>query len=215
MIGIHPDIAMHMEDFSHSKHPVVGTKVWGNKLCIPNHITLEPVRDTRTIWKRMEDGIRAVLGRPWWERSYPCPSHQHTIHNYLDAGAHLVAMIRDPDHAVDSMRRRGQIPAEEGKRRWSRAIRIIWQVHTEYEERTCLVRFLDLVSRPEETMRSICALLGLPYTDKMGEGYKHVPQYDYNRLDPSVATRDVQRYNLQNFDSEAYKMYEKMVADRC
>jgi len=210
MVGSHPDIGMHMEDLRHSVQPVLGVKVWGNKLCIPNQITLNIPPDSRSVLKRLEDGIRVILGRPRWGKDWPSPIHQRTIRNYVDEGARLVAAIRDPDHIVDSIRRRGNVTLEEGKMRWSRAVHTIWQVWRDYGEITCLLRFFDLVNNPEGTMREVCHLLELPYSERMAEGYKHTPQYDHDCLDPSVATRDVRSYDLKEFDPKAFDMHTEL-----
>jgi hypothetical protein len=120
-------------------------------------------------------------------------------------------MIRDPDHVVDSIRRRGDVTVEKGKERWSKAIRAIWHTSREYEELTYLIQFEDLLKYPEAAMRDVCALLELPYSPKMPEGYAHTPQYNHDRLDPSVATRDVKSYNLREFDSGAFEKYNELV----
>lgn len=121
MIGAHPDVGMLFEDIGHGGKEVLGTKIWGNKLCIPNQITLDPLPDDRSLWKRLEDGLRAVIGRPRmiprFSESYPVPHRQYTIHTYVEQGARIVAMLRDPDHVVDSIRRRGSVSVEQGKHR--------------------------------------------------------------------------------------------------
>lgn len=203
---------MHSENIRHGAETIVGGKVWGNKLCIPNQITLDPRPDDRSLLTRLEDGARAILGRPRRlpreTESYPPPPElQHTIRTYIKKGARLVAMLRDPDHVVDSIRRRGNVSVEQGKHRWVRAIRDIKQVHEEYGNRTCLVRFVDLVNEPELVMRKVCGVLELSYSPRMAEGYKYTPQYDHDHLDPSVATREVPSYDLETFDPEVYEMY--------
>lgn len=210
MIGAHPDIGMHSEDIRHTPETILGVKIWGNKLCIPNQITLDPRPDDRSLWTRLEDGVRAVIGRPrrlpQQTESYPPPSSaQYTIRKYIESGARIVAMLRDPDHVVDSIRRRGVASVEEGKERWSRAIRAIHQVHEEYEDRVCLIRFADLVTDPEPVMKEVCALLEIDYSPRMPEGYKYTPQYHHDQLDASVAKRNVRGYNVRRYDSEALK----------
>lgn len=210
MIGAHPDVGMLSEHPGPGK-TVLGAKVWGNKLCTPNQIALDPIRDDRSIWKRVEDGVRAVIGRPRmlprFSESYPVPRRQYTIRTYVDQGACIVAMIRSPDHVVDSIRRRGHLSEDEGKHRWAQAIRTINQTVREYPDRTHLIRFMDLVNHPKATMRAVCEFVGLPYSKKMEKGYKYTPQYDNNQLDSSIATRDVESYGLKGFDPEAFEMY--------
>jgi hypothetical protein len=180
MIGAHPDVGMHSEDVRHGSDTLLGKKVWGNKLCIPNQITLDPRPDNRSIWTRLEDGVRAVVGKPRrlpgeMESYPPPPDRQHTIRTYVEDGARVIAMLRDPDHVVDSIRRRGNVSVEQGKYRWAQAIRAIYKVHQGYSDRTCLVQFTNLVCEPERVMRNVCALLNLSYSAKMPEGYRHTP----------------------------------------
>lgn len=214
MIGGHPDIGMLFEDVGHGGREVLGTKVWGNKLCIPNQITLDPRPDERSVWKRLEDGVRAILGRPrmlpWLSESYPAPHRQYTIRTYVEQGARVVAMLRDPDHVVDSIRRRGAVSVERGKYRWSRAVRAINQTKQDYPDRTYIIRFPNLLDQPGEVMRDVCTLLGLSYSPAMKEGYMHTPQYSHDRLDPAVANRDVESYDLETFDPEAVEMYSRL-----
>jgi len=99
---------------------------------------------------------------------------------------------------------------EKGKERWSKAIRAIWQTSREYEELTHLIRFRDLVKHPETVMQDVCAHLELRYSPKMPEGYAHTPQYNHDRLDPSVASRDTKSYDLEKFDAEAFEKYAEL-----
>lgn len=215
MLGAHPNVGMLSEDLGHGAESILGVKVWGNKLCIPNQITLDPRPDNRSIWKRLEDGFRAVLGRPRCLPqefdSYPSPpDRQHTIRTYVENGARIVAMLRDPDHVVDSIRRRGNVSVQEGKYRWSQAIRTIHRVTKEFGKQTCLIRFADLVCNPERVTARLCLHLDLCVSKKMVEGYKYTPQYEHDRLDPAAAMREVESYNLDTYDSKALEMYNRL-----
>ncbi|PQJ35075.1 hypothetical protein BSZ35_11135 [Salinibacter sp. 10B] len=216
MIGSHPDVGMVIEDLGHAGHTIPGVKVWGNKLCIPNQIRLDPIPDDRSLWRRLEDGVRAVIGRPrrrpqFMESYPPPPSQQYTIRTYVEKEAKLVAMIRDPDHVVDSIRRRGPASTVDlAKERWSQAARTISRASEEYPDRTHLVRFVDLVERPKVVMSDICVFLGLPFSLDMIEGHSGARQYEREKIDPSVAHRDVQSYNLDAYDPEAFRAYKKL-----
>lgn len=203
---------MLSEDTSHVAEHILGAKVWGNKLCLPNQITLDPSTDPRSVWQRLEDGVRAILGRPRYHASYPRPRYRYTIRTYVERGAYLVATVRDPDHVTDSIVRRGGRSEADAKKQWSRAVRIIYQVYTEYGERTCLIRFDDLVERPQKATERVCGLLDLSYSSKMLEkGPGKTPQYDNEGIDASKASRDVTSYNVDTFDPEAFRMYTELV----
>lgn len=219
MIGSHPDVGMVIEDLGHAAHTIPGVKVWGNKLCIPNQITLDPTADTRGLWERLEDGIRAVLGRPrrrpqFLESYPPPPSQQYTIRTYVENGAKLVAMLRNPDQVVDSIRRRGPASTVDiAKERWSRAVHDIYRAREDYPDRTHLVRFVDLVESPTSTMEDICVHLGLPFSSDMIDGHDGAHQYDRKEIDPTVAHREVRSYSLETFDPEGIRLYRQLTQE--
>lgn len=211
MVGAHPEIAMTSEDLCHGAQKAVGVSVWGNKLTVPNHITLDPEADTRSYWKRLEDGLRGFLGRPRGGRQLH-PSCQTTIRTYVEEkDAHVIGMIRSPNQVVDSIIHRGNQSAEEAKRRWVRAVRAIRTVVQDYPSRSYVVRFSDLVRVPEQTMGRICAFLNVSFSSDMLDGFKYTPQYDRDDIDEERAAAEVKDYEVQKYDWDAVKMYRQLV----
>ena len=64
LLAAHSHIGVIMEGMGYDARHLLGVEVWANKLCVPNQITLDPVSDGHPWWKRLEDGLRAALGRP-------------------------------------------------------------------------------------------------------------------------------------------------------
>lgn len=211
IIGAHCDVGMLAEHHGPGAEKCVGVKVWGNKLCVPNHITLDSPVDGI----RLEDAVRAFIGRP---RHQPV-SYAHwradrrdTIRTYIEErGAKVVAMLRNPNHVVDSVRRRyGPGTVKKGKYRWAQGVRTIHRSKQEYGEIVRLIRFYDLVTRPETVTRKICSFIGVEYDYQMIEKGAF-NQYGYEEIDESVAQRDVRDYEVEKYDGEAFRMYREMI----
>jgi hypothetical protein len=205
---------MMSEHFGPGAEKIVGVEVWGNKLCVPHHVTLDSPKDPRSVWKRIEDGLRAVVGRPRHlasSYSYHLPNRRETIRTFVEErGARVVATLRDPDQVVDSIRRRGNVSVDRGKDRWAQAVRIIHRTYQEYEDRVLLLHFSDLVGAPEPSMRAVCRLLELPFDEQMLSGHAHTPQYDNDSIDASKATREVPSYELEAHDAKAVDLYHQL-----
>lgn len=210
MIGAHPKIAMTSEDLCHGADKAVGVEVWGNKLTVPNQITLDPAPDTRSFWTRIEDGIRGFLGRPHGGHQLH-PTYQTTIRTYAEEkDARLICMIRDPNQVVDSIIRRGNRSPEEAKRRWVRAVRAIHTVTQDYPNRSHVIRFSTLVHSPDATMEQVCSFLGVSFSSTMLDGFKYTPQYDRDDIDEERATEDVTDYAVHKYDHEAVDLYQAL-----
>lgn len=221
MLAVHSEIAMAFEDFDLGCKGVIGKQVWGNKLTIPNQIRLDPKGSQRGLRERLSDAVRALFGRPrlfgpWGYGDdppyYEPPEHrQITIATYVEnLGAHLVAVVRDPDHAIESMQKRRGTSSEEAKRRYACAVRDINEARKRYDS-VSIVKFRDLVEQTEGTMRALSERIGVGFEGAMLEGFKAVPQYDFNKIDPSVATKEVPMSNFEHYDPEAREMYEELL----
>jgi hypothetical protein len=139
---------------------------------------------------------------------YEPPEHrQITIATYVEnLGAHLIAIVRDPDHAIESMRKRRGTPLEEAKRRFSLAVRDIHGARKRYDG-VSVVEFRDLVEQPKIIMKALTERLSINFDRTMTEGFKAVPQYDFDEIDPSVVSKEVPTCNFEYYDREACEMY--------
>jgi hypothetical protein len=138
-----------------------------------------------------------------------------TIRDYVEGWkAELILIIRDPDHVVHSIRRRGGHTADIARYRWAEAIVTISKLVKEYPQHTYLVEFEDLVVHPESTTEGLCSFLGLTYNERMLRGYEGTPQYDRDRIVSSVATKAVPSADMVQHYPEVVEMYKKLVRNR-
>jgi hypothetical protein len=122
-------------------------------------------------------------------------------------------MLRNPNHVIDSVRRRdGPGTAEEGKYRWTQAVRTIHQARQEYSTYVKLVRFYNLVVRPEITVRGICSFLGINFDDRMVKKGAF-NQYGYEEINENVAKKHVKNYEIEKYDMESLEMYKNMIKE--
>ena len=128
LIGTHPEVAMLKEDRSNAIHHLIGKPVVGNKLCIPNHIDFETPLLTR-LAHRFE--YKAFRGRSIY-----------SLDEYLqDERLKLIIIVRDPEAAIASMMRRGDLSFAAAGRRWKRGTDIAHTLIQSEAERTLLVAF--------------------------------------------------------------------------
>jgi hypothetical protein len=202
VIGFHPEVRMMIECKSHEHRQQIGGKVVGNKLCIPNQITLTP--KPLSVPEYAEKFARWMLDRPL---------HPMTIRVYADKwDARFTPIVRNPDHVIHSMSNRGKI-AETAKTQWSKAIETIHRICEEYPQRTHLVHFRKLVSDPERTTRKLSDFLDLKYHSRMLEGHGGAPwAYNRGKIDASVATKSVPNSNIEQSHPDAVRMYKELVA---
>ncbi len=110
------------------------------------------------------------VGRPrWGDKSL---HSEHYADQILEAfpDARIVQMVRDPRDRYASVRRRGganldRVGAATG--RWLRSARAAARNRRRYPDRYLVVRYEDLVTDPEGTMREVCAFIGEDFVSVM------------------------------------------------
>ena len=222
LVAEHPRAGVTMEGMGHDARYLMGVKVWANKLCVPNQITLEPVPDQRTLYRRLEDGLRAVLGRPRLRGKirdhdpayYTPPKHrQTTIQTYVDQwGADILAIVRDPDQTVASMQKRGneRLSLDQARHRWAKAIHIIKNTHERWPGRVHFVTFADLLLDTENTLKGVCKYLGVEFEPNMLNGYINTPQYENKCIDTGKVEKEAPGCNMKTYDPEAFHFYKSL-----
>lgn len=205
MIGMHPEVAMLIEDLGWSITNLTGKTVVGNKLCIPNHIEMSR---RAGLWER---ALRRLGAR------VPGPSSLHSIEDYLELeGLRVLAILRDGNAVISSIMKRGGLGFDEACRRWRRAVDIVHELRELHPERVAVVTYEDLVAKPEAVMRRVAAFLGLEYEPSMLEGFRSNPIYpDETSIDASRA----KRHEAEGIDfvlgerfPESWERYQRLVA---
>lgn len=203
MIGSHSDVAMLIEDRFFSIRKLTGKKILANKLCIPIQLELTQKANsfTRTAQKI---GLFKNLS-----------VSKFNSEDYLSLkDPKIIAIIRDGNHVVSSIMKRGKKEKQIATARWNRAIQIISELYKKNPDKTLVVSYEDLVKEPESLLRKICAFLQIDFEPQMLEGYKH------NILYPGESGIDKSRANQSHkvLDSETsnnqlaiHKLYNELL----
>lgn len=220
LIAQHPHAGVTMEGLGHDARHIMGVKIWANKLCVPNQITLHPVQDQRSLHRRLEDGLRAVLGRPRLRGRarehdppyYTPPEHrQTTIQTYVEKwDADILAIVRNPDQSVDSMQKRGYQSFNQARHRWAKAMHIMQEIQNRWPERVCYVTFENLILKSRQTLKKCCDFMGIEFNPCMLKGYSNTPQYKNEHIDSSKVKKEAPDCQMNKYDSEAFSFYESL-----
>jgi hypothetical protein len=77
----------------------------------------------------------------------------------------IVGIVRHPAAVATSVRRRFRRPISKSARRWRKSTKVLVQQAIDFGERFAVVRYEDLVTAPEPTMRALLDWLGEPWSD--------------------------------------------------
>jgi len=162
MIGSHSNVAMLIEDRFFSIKKLTGKKILANKLCIPIQLELTQKANyfTRAVQKI---GLLKNIS-----------VSRFNSEDYLSLkDSKIIAIIRDGDHVVRSIMKRGEKEKKIATGRWNRAIQIISELYKKNPDKTLVISYEDLVKEPEKLLGKICAFLQIEFEREMLEGYKH------------------------------------------
>ncbi|MFC1529698.1 sulfotransferase [Gemmatimonadota bacterium] len=160
----------------------------------------------------------ALAGRPRWGLKTP---HNEFYADDIFAAypnARMVQLIRDPrDVAVSYQSYAGgawKYSASEHISLWQRSIELSRRHNERYKEHYISVRYEDLVSDPETTVREVCATLALEFNSTMLEtagqpGWTGSNSFfgDIGKESPVISTTGIGRYqtNLQPYYTFVYQ----------
>lgn len=134
-----------------------------------------------------------------------------TVVKYLFQGQRLVLVMRDARTCIPSKMKRGGHDLKESVFRWQRSVILIHQLQLSPVP-SMLLRYEDLVSRPDHSLRRLCDFVGVPFNDEMLNGTtnpKMHPRYRSTRLalpeasfalPPSVVTAISEQLSLFGYD---------------
>jgi hypothetical protein len=204
MIGSHSDVGMVNEDVDiRALGRVLGKRLTGVKLCVPNQIRLE---------KKSYFGSQFLKKCSLIAES---PKSYFSITEYLsNPNLKVIGIIRDGNDSVRSMMVRGKAKFKKAARRWGEAIETIYAIKQRSPDRILVVSFEDLVLDPTVTILRVCDFLGLAFEDRMLAGHKLNPYYPEPRLDPNKVYRhDREQFdlNLERFVPSAFKHHQELV----
>ena len=203
-VGRHGEVAMLNEDFGGATRKLVGKRVVGNKLCVPNQIEWE---------RRGRAWLRPLQRRGLFQS---VPESVYSVQDYLAwDDARVIGIVREGEAVVSSIMRRGQQPFRVAAYRWSRALEVLETVHERRPDRTLLVSYEGFVGAPEATLRRVADHVGLPFDERMLEGYAYTPIYrGSSGIEAQRARRSSPGLDLERRRPDAYARYRRLL-DLC
>jgi hypothetical protein len=127
-------------------------------------------RDYGRLFSMLESQHAERLGKPrWGDKSLHTERHAETVFRHFP-DARILHMVRDPrDRYASVVKRwkdvRGGVGAATAM--WLDSIALGERNVSRWPDRYRLVRYEDLASRPQESLRSICAFIGEPFERAM------------------------------------------------
>lgn len=181
-LGSNAAVAMMDEDFSGAARWITGNKIAGNKLCVPNQVQFS--RRWSPLYKPMFlNGVfRKRVG-------YRLPRSRLSVRDYTEIfDCSVVCLLRDPARAVDSIAQRERFPRR-------RAIDVLRRCYETYDEarrhqgeRCAFLSFDRFLIAPEDSARSLCDWLAIPYDAAMLAAPGNNSRYRQSGFDVSKAT---------------------------
>jgi hypothetical protein len=140
----------------------------------------DPERIRREFWQGertygrlfalLEEHFAEQLGKPrWGDKSLNTERYSSAIFEAYP-GARILHMLRDPRDRYASSLKRWKVSRSGiggATALWLTTVEQAKRNQVRYPEQYKIVRYEDLASRPEETLREICAFIGEDYTPEM------------------------------------------------
>nr|ADY61756.1 hypothetical protein Plabr_4182 [Rubinisphaera brasiliensis DSM 5305] len=184
---------MLMEDPSSASSRILAKSVVGNKLCIPNQIELHHHHLVRLLKKTYNLFVHRLYNRlPISHLSRHLPilplRSDMSISQHLeqDPDLFIIGMIRPPQECISSMMTRSRWGKKKAFYHWYRSVTVLHALTTllstgSSEKKIFLVHYSQLVKHPEQVLSRLCSEIGLAYSPRLLDGYKHTPQYKGNK----------------------------------
>jgi hypothetical protein len=182
VLGAHPKIACLDEDLCGAFDLIVGGKIKGVKLCVPNHVELD--RRWRPVFT---PGLWFGASRKslWMNRQ---PKSRQSIRDLIALGdTQCVVILRAPEAVIGSIGRRENRSLRVAAYRWTRSVAVADGLMETAGRPPIIVDFDRLVSAPGEVTRGLCAGLDLDETPAMLAAPALNTRYPEATFDPARA----------------------------
>ena len=170
MLSTHTQIALTSEVDLRFANRILSKRFVGTKLTVPVQIEL-----TRKA-TRVEYVLGRLPGLFRLRRLFRRPVRTVSIQDYLEDRPIVIGIVRDPEATIASNERRGGTSRSEAERRWVVSLNALSWLRRNYS-RSYVVRYEDLLSAPETTLRGLLTWMGLQFEPAILDGYAHTPQY--------------------------------------
>jgi hypothetical protein len=128
--------------------------------------------DEDTLWQRVADfygGLFASYAAGRGKQRWGDKTAFHIWHLELATRMfpelQIVGIVRHPAAVATSVRRRFRRPLKRSAKRWRRSTKLLVQQAANFGDRFAVLRYEDLVTNPEPTMRALLGWLGEPWSD--------------------------------------------------
>lgn len=182
LLGAHPDIACLDEDLNGGFDLIVGGKIKGLKLCVPNHVELD--RRWRPVFT---PGLWFGTTRKslFMNRQ---PKSRLSIRDLMAFGdTQCVVVLRNPSAVIGSIARRENRSRAVAAYRWSRSVEVAEALSVGAGRVPVIVDFDRLVTAPQEVTRALCRTLEISETPRMLSAPSLNRRYPEADFDPKRA----------------------------
>jgi hypothetical protein len=181
-LGAHPQIACLDQDLTCAHHLLVGGKIRGVKLCVPNHVEL-----TRRWNPLFTPGLWFGTTRKSLLMNRQ-PKCRFSIADMTRLGdTQHVGIVRDPNAVIGAIRRRENRSLRVAAYRYRRCLEVLDALDEIAARPPVLVAFDRLVQAPEAALRGLCAALEVPFDPTMLEAPAVNRRYPGDAFDASRA----------------------------
>lgn len=136
---------------------------------LPKWAEENPEADALTLYRQMMDHLTAEAGKTFW--SQKATAYIYYVDEIFESlpDARMIYMVRNPYDVCASRKRRW--PKRERivgwALSWNKGIQIARECEAKYPDRIHLVKYEELVTNPEPSIRKFCDFIGVPYKDEM------------------------------------------------
>jgi hypothetical protein len=161
-LGAHPRIACLDEDLTGAFNRIVGDKIRGLKVCVPNHVELH---------RRWSPWFSPGLWFGSTRKSFAMnriPKSRLSIADLVAYGdTQCVAVLRDPRAVIGAIGRRENRSRRVAAYRWQRSVEVAAGLSDLPGRPPVIVDFDRLVRDPENVFGNLCHEMSLEFTDTL------------------------------------------------
>lgn len=207
-LGAHPKVAMLDEDMSGAFDRVVGGKIAGVKLCVPNQIEFERRWNPLYAPGLLGGAMRKSL---FMNRQ---PKSRLSIRDYDRFGPiRHIGIARHPAGVIPAIMKRENRGIAVASYRWQRCMNVFKALSGESAYKPVFVTFEDLVRQPEGTLKALCAALEIDFSAQMLEAPSRNDRYQSKGFDPVKAEYEDEEAIWTKLPAGAKVLYDEICAN--
>ncbi|MGN6474854.1 MAG: sulfotransferase family protein, partial [Mycobacteriales bacterium] len=157
-------------------------------------------------------GYAAARGKQRWGDKTPFHVWHLDLALRMFPEAQVIGIVRHPAAVVSSMRRRFRRSVNAGIPHWRRSNRQLIHAGARLGDRFVLLRYEDLVTDPEPTMRALLERLGEPWSDAVLAHHQVQPVAEstgFTRTDRAIDTASIAEWESQLTKAELNRVVDR------